>query len=563
MLRSSAACLCALATVLVTGIAGADPTPAPDSDPRIEIGRRLFEDGVLPDGGALRALRPEGIGLEGREAACARCHRRSGMGSFEGTVFVPPILGDLLFRDAHFDESYRDAARFEGSYLDPRFHFRPDAWRRAMTRPAYDAASLARALREGVDPAGKPLVAPMPRFDLDDAQVDAVVAYLRSLSAQATPGVEPGVLHLATVIAPDAPPGREAAVVGVLKAWIASSGAVGEGWRLHVWRLAGAPETWASQLQEQYRRRPVFALLSGAGGAEWGPVHRFCEDNRIPCLLPSLDVAPVGEGGYYTLYFSPGVTLEARVLAGYWRSADAPRPRRLIQIHAGAAGARAAAALVSDLGHDGPEVIDRRYRVTAPLAALNGLGDDDALVLWLTPDAIAPLVAAHPEGVAATRVYLSALLAPPDAVALPPAWKRQVRYLSLFDDLGVQAEIARLRLLNWLDAAGLPRGGDVRAKADAFAACYLMYRALVELRAEEIWRPAVALGREHLLEEFEGVISKNNDGTGVVDPHSHVALYGRMSLAADQRVAVRGGSLLRFADPGSARLVADSERIVP
>ena len=65
------------------------------------------------------------------------------------------------------------------------------AWERALTRGAYDEASLARSLREGLDPDGRLLVAPMPRYALDDQAVAALAAYLRGLSAEAAPGVEP------------------------------------------------------------------------------------------------------------------------------------------------------------------------------------------------------------------------------------------------------------------------------------------------------------------------------------------------------------------------------------
>ena len=48
---------------------------------------------------------------------------------------------------------------------------------------AWTDDAIARAIRAGIDDQGASLCAPMPRFwDLSDADVDAVVAYLRSLS---------------------------------------------------------------------------------------------------------------------------------------------------------------------------------------------------------------------------------------------------------------------------------------------------------------------------------------------------------------------------------------------
>jgi hypothetical protein len=73
-------------------------------DSLIETGRRIYEDGVLPGGELLHAVRPEGFVMKGSYAACVTCHRRSGMGSVEGsidsTILVPPVAGPVLFAPA-------------------------------------------------------------------------------------------------------------------------------------------------------------------------------------------------------------------------------------------------------------------------------------------------------------------------------------------------------------------------------------------------------------------------------------------------------------------------------
>ena len=163
-------------------------------------------------------------------------------------------------------------------------------------------------------------------------------------------------------------------------------------------------------------------------------------------------------------------------------------------------------------------------------------------------------------------MFLSALLAPPEALSLPPAWRERVVWVSLFDDLGVQGEIARLRLRQWLARSNLPTPGDIRVEADAYVAAYLMASALSDIQQQEVRRPEVPLGREHLLETLETLANKYSDGTALVDPDGHVAFYGRMSLGPGQRTAVRGGILVRYASPGSPdskRLAVIGRRIVP
>jgi hypothetical protein len=292
------------------------------------------------------------------------------------------------------------------------------------------------------------------------------------------------------------------------------------------------------------------------------PVHRFCEQNRIPCLLPVVDVAPGGDAGFYPVYFSPGVTLEARLLArllAAQRAAGQPS-RRLVQMFADAAGRRAAEVLSASLPPEAASV--RRLRPTAPAAGVDDLPADSDLVLWLRPPDLALLVESLPQGPPGP-VYLSALLAPQEALELPAAWKARTTYVSLFDDLGVQGEIARLRLERWLGQVGLPIAADPRVQADAYAACYLLAAAISEIRRQEVRRPPVPLTREHLLETLEKKVNKYTDGTDLVTQDSHVARYGRMSLGPGQRTAVRGGTLLRFASPDSNELVPASGRIVP
>ncbi len=534
--------------------AASDPEPA-----NIEKGRLIYEHGILPDGSPLQALRAEGVLFEGKSAACATCHRRSGMGSIEGsgvaTILVPPVAGPLLFR----------TARFHGTFLDPAHHWVPnEAWARALTRSAYDETSLGRALREGVDADGKRL-APMPRYALDDHAVSALAAHLNQLVAKPAPGVGSDTLHVATVIAPDAPAGQADAVLGVMRAWAASARGIAKIWRLQVWKLVGPAESWGEQLQANYRRQPVFAVLSGAGGSQWSPVHRFCEENRLPCVLPSLEIAPESQGDYYSVYYSPGVTLEARVLASYLNNNPDAREAAptIVQLFSDATGTKAAQTLRSHLEADTGEQIDHTYSHENPGAPLSNLPRDGVLMLWLRPEEIHQLVATAPQGPAVKHIFLSALLAPPEAVSLPPEWKAQVSWVSLFDDLGVQAQIAKVRLQRWLQQQGLPYKGTLRVQADAYAASYLFTTALSVISGEEVRRHPVPLNREHLIETLEILVDKYSDGTRWVNPDSHVAYYGRMSLAPGQRVAVRGGTLLRYASPESHKLVTASERIVP
>ena len=160
-------------------------------------------------------------------------------------------------------------------------------------------------------------------------------------------------------------------------------------------------------------------------------------------------------------------------------------------------------------------------------------------------------------------IYLSSLLSPPEALALPPAWKARVTYASLFDDLGLQGEIAKLRLRRWLDQHGLPGGQDLRVQADAYAAAYLFARAIGEIRGQELRRPKVPLGREHVLEMMEKGVNKYADGTPPRRPRQSRRLLRAHEPRPRQRTAVRGRHAASIRLPGLETTVAASGRIVP
>jgi hypothetical protein len=259
----------------------------------LKIGRQLYEQGTLPDGSAVRARGAGGVPLAAHQAACASCHRRSGMGSREGSQVVPPIAATILFNEL---SPAKPALRRGGRIAQPVSPLRHEA------RPAYDDAALARALHQGLDPGGRPLKELMPRYTLDEQAQRGLTAYLRQLSRNLPAGLDSQIMHLATIVTPDADPGRATVTIDTLSTWAQQAGILGLKVRLHVWRLSGPPGTWEGQLDAFYQAQPVYSVLSGVGAATWQPVHTFCQRTALPCLLPSLDLAP-SEPGFYALYY--------------------------------------------------------------------------------------------------------------------------------------------------------------------------------------------------------------------------------------------------------------------
>lgn len=527
-------------------LANSAPAAAGDANRLAELGRRIYVDGILPDGTRLKATRFDGASvIADADAACVNCHRRSGYGTMEGRIIVSPVAGAALFAPGVFAPpapvGAKAGARAAPVALVERFR----------TRSAYNEQKLGRALREGIDPDGMPLRPLMARYNLDAYAVKALAAYLRQLSDETVPGIAGETLHLGTVIAPDVPPPQREALLEVLRAYAAArEPSWGMRWQLHVWQLSGAPQDWEAQLDEYYRQQPVFALLSGAGMAEWQPVHRFCERRAVACVLPSVELAPDHDNDYYSLYFSSGLALEARVLAHHLAAEPTP-PQRLIQVVADDSGERAASALREALGRAGSQITVQQMTL-GEYAAMAPFPAQDAVVWWLRPRQIAALTAAAPGSIPSAPIYLSALLAPPEELAMPDGWKQSLRFVSFFDTLA--ARRAQATLVPWLAKHGIAET-DLRLRGDAYAACNFFSSAITALQMQTADGIRGPLTRERLLETIEpGMTVFRDDGA----PY-----YWRLSLGPGQRLPVKGGMLLRYAGPGGSDMAPLTARIVP
>jgi cytochrome oxidase Cu insertion factor (SCO1/SenC/PrrC family) len=547
-----------------------------------ELGRRIYEQGVLPSGEPLEAVVLGGAVLSGAEAACARCHRSSGFGDSEGGLYVPPITGPVL-------ASPRSLATVSrGELLRPLYQEVHTAAARARVRdlaprPAYDPASLAAALRHGRDPGGDTLDPAMPRYRLEDGDVAHLLRYLSMLGATADPGVEPETLHLATVVTPGADPAARRAVAAVIEAYVRHKNADTRGflarpghspwhrddlagslraWQVDVWELSGPPEAWEEQLRERYRRQPVFALVGGlAGMAEtevesWQPVHAFCESEAVPCLFPSTALPGTAPAARWTVYLSAGLAGEAEALARYLadRAGGGTGGGRVVQVYrdraAGRVPARALRAALA--GRGGIELEDRLLPATGPAGELDlgpggatpSGGELPALVLWLGAADLASLGPAALEALAAApRVYLSAHLAGDAAEPLAAALGDRLRLTWPFALPGEPAPHG-FRVRAWLRSRGVALTHERLQLATHFA---------LAVTDHALGHLVTGFSREYFLERVEHEAERS------LDP----GLYPHLSLGPGQRVAAKGCYVVRLDPEAPGGVQPDGGWIVP
>ena len=545
------------AIAMANSAAGGAPGPGESriEESVVKAGESIYLRGVLPSGAPLEGVRQgRGLDAKGAQGACASCHQRSGLGSDEGSIKIPPIAGAYLMQTPGVGADAPDL---------------PYAASVRTDRPPYTDATLARAIREGVDSSGKPLSFLMPRFRLNDADLHALIDYLNTLAPTQVPGVTATTLHFATIITPDSDPVKRKGMLDVLHSFFAEknsfpftpsprfrtrgAGIYGKSmyranrrWTLHVWSLSGPASTWRAELAADMAKDPVMAVISGLGGSDWRPIHDFCEQQHLPCLFPNVDVPAVAPGDFYSLYFSDGVVLEAGLIAKAIDGIDARgRVRSVLQIYrAGDSGADAAAALAQDLkrrdipvhahvlaaGHPGRGVAD----------ALRGASSADIVVLWLRPADIAAL---HGASAAPSTVFMSGLMGGLERAPLPPDWRGRTLIAYPFDL--PQRRIARVDFpLGWFSFLHIPVVAEA-VQVDTYVACGVL--------AETLNGMADNVDRDYLVEQLEDMLE-----------HRYLTGYfPRLELAPGQHFASKGGYLVRFAAPKGTALLADGGWTVP
>ena len=515
-----------------------------------KVGEAIYLHGILGSGEPLVAIREAGVRVEGADAACVNCHRRSGFGSKEGLISIPPITARYLFQQRATSADDVDLPFVESMRLN---------------RDPYTDATLAGAIRDGLNSEGKPLSYLMPHFALNDADMAALIGYLKHLDQRKLPGVEDTVLHFATIITPDADPVKRQGMLNVLNQFFADKNVfplgatprlrssrqemfmVNRRWQLHVWQLKGPAATWQDQLERYFEKEPVLAVVSGLGGKTWAPVHAFCEREALPCLFPNVEAPPDGaDHDFYSLYFSKGVELEAGLIANRILNPDSGKVAKVVhQVYrAGDSGEAGATTLASALERQGIKV--RSYVISAGAPgkgvsqALRKASAADALVLWLRPKDVAALGRAPKEP---ATVFLSGLLGGLDRSPLPASWRSRTRVaypFALPEERRINVDYA----FGWFRIRQIPVV-DEQVQADTFLACGLL--------AETLKHMADTFVPEYLVERVEDMI----------DHRIVTGYYPHLTLAPGQRFASKGGYIARFADSSSSRLFADGAWIVP
>jgi len=500
--------------VLVLALAGGLPAQAATSGDLVAAGKRLYLEGLGVSGKPIKAIVQGDVPLSGTQATCQSCHGRSGMGTIESGKIPPAITGPLLFS--------------------------PDIRTRTQRqRPAYTEKTLALAIRGGIDSAGNKLDPLMPRFQIGGSDLKALKAYLHQLGAKLSPGSTDTTLRVATLVAGNVDPNIARAEIDVIKTFIDARNRGGpqrlrgghfphdiketfREWSLDIWRVSGPPETWAAQLEQYYRKRPVFALIGGLAAGPWQPVNDFCEAKEMPCMLPDTDLPPDRIDGFYTFYYTRGVRLEADVLASVMRTKKLGSNVVSIVDGNDVRSVEASSVLDKHIRQQDGQVktLDIRREPDMSLAQVEQ--NASAIVLWLSAEEIQRLAkAAQDKG---PPLFLSYTLLGAKQNSISGNLKSR-SWLIRLTALPNQHDPSLLRFKAWARVHQV-KIQDLPHQALAYFACMAF--------AEGIKHTGLYLSRDYLLDLL-------NHSSKLA---AYIPLYTRGGITPWQRVLSRGGYLV-------------------
>ena len=501
-----------------------------NSSELIALGRRIYRQGILANGEPVEAHVMGDIEVLGTQFTCLNCHGRSGMGGGEGKTFTLAINPAALF------------APRDSMYLE---------------RSAYDDESLAACIRQGETPEGTKLTPEMPTYDLPAREMTALIAYLKTLSGTFSPGLTNGEIHFATVVGDGINPADRIAMLAVMNSFFKDKNAKtrNEGkrssrgpfyqtyrlkayrkWVLHVWKLHGPPDTWTVQMDKYLKRQPVFALLGGMVQGPWHPIHTFCENREIPCLLPNTDQpGGIGTNDFYTLYFSEGLRLEARVIAT--DLIRQKRPVRVLQVYAGGSrGKFGALSFTNAIDTSRLISVKNRQLEQGEVFSQEKMSTQiresaaDSVILWLSAKAITLVDFAELKKMIKGQVYLSSTLLDKISPRFLDRLETKVKLAHPFI-LPKNRQAVFKRITPWLRSRKIPLERR-RILGQTYYACMMLGEGLMHIKRH--------FYRDYLMDALD-----HGNAKAIFSIN-----YPRLSYGPGQRYLAKGAFILQKNDDG-------------
>jgi ABC-type branched-subunit amino acid transport system substrate-binding protein len=503
-------------------------SPTGREEAGVAQGKAIYTTGISLSGRPIRTRLAGGnADVPAAVLKCGNCHGRDGIGTAEGGITPATITWDELTKEY-------SAAHPSG-----------------RQRPPYDERSLRRAITMGLDPAGRPLDASMPRYALDREDLDDLVVYLKELGQESEQGITDQTIVVGTILPPSRSLGEmNKSVRSVLSAYFEEVNSQGGiyGRRLEL-RWVDAPDSAEDRPGHARRfleRQDVFALVAPFIDGSDEEVTAAARKKRLPIVAPFTSSAKSSSPlNRYVFYLHAGLVHQAGALAVFASDRLAGRKPSSIVLFAETderdrCEAEEVRAALLGMG-SGPIKIFPVVRGAAPAESIDHLKNDIEALFVLSPGS--PEVQRWIS--AAARSWRPLVLIPgsragEDVFKLAPGARDRVflSFPTLPRDVAPagRAEYERLAV-----AHGLPKA-HLQSQLETLAAAKIFVDALTATG-----RSAT---REKLVDELEKFYQKP---TGLTCP----VTYG-----PNRRFGTCGAYIVGF-DPRQAKLIQVSGYIEP
>lgn len=295
--------VCVLLLLLLPVLAAA-ASPGRQS---VERGRRIFQEGASPSGSPIVAVMGEGgVEVPAASLPCAGCHGRDGKGRPEGGVRPSDVTWAALSKP------------YGVTHPDGRKH------------PPYNARLLKRAVSLGLDPAGNPLAAAMPRYRMSLADMEDLAAYLQQLGTGSDPGVTDTAVRVGVLLPPSGPLSGmgEAVRTAVTERFDRGGGLYGRKLEARFFeapRPADQRRSWTADFLD---REEIFAGLAGFFAGADEELAGLFQEKRVPMVGPFTlhprETVPLNR---YVFYLLPGIAEQEKALRRFAARSGWPEPR--------------------------------------------------------------------------------------------------------------------------------------------------------------------------------------------------------------------------------------------
>jgi ABC-type branched-subunit amino acid transport system substrate-binding protein len=509
---------------LVTAGRVLTPAFADEASPEARRGKQIYLRGDGSSRGEISAFVGGGeTAVPASVLPCVSCHGHDGEGRPEGGVAPSDVTWERLTKP------------YGVTHDSGRKH------------PAYDEATMARAIVDGVDPAGNELLAAMPRYRMPREDLGDLVAFMKRLGRDKDPGLTDTTIRLGTFV-PRTGPGAEVgeAMRAVLAAEIDRINERGGIFNRRLELRVLPPPDAADVAGRGLGHEDVFALVGGLGGpGAGGPA--LAESQEIPWIGPwTLDAEPGSSMGRFVFYLFSGLREQALGLVTFAEK-ELPREGRSATIlHPETASGRALGEAVEErCRRSGWVGVSRLgYGPARPLDSLlagEAMRSQGGAVFFLGPSAdLAPVFhqAAGPGWT--SSLFLPGALAGRDVLDLATAGKGKV-FLA-FPSLPLSPDSDGGR-----EYGELLRRYELSPRHEAFQ---LWAYAAGKVLVAGLTSAGRRLSRERLVTALEGLYEFE---TGVT---------ARISYGPRRRVGAQGAYVL-VVDPSGKGLTPTGRHVAP